>query len=165
MKGGENVADIEKLYRDYYGFVFKFLLIRCRNESVAEELAQETFFKAFMNIKQLKNDEKAVYWLCSIAKNLLYSWYNEQKRFVEIEAAAELQSSESVEQTVESIILSEKAMKILKTLDEPYKEVFMLSYFGNATLKEISKSFNKSESWARVTLYRAKQQIIQEMKL
>ena len=88
MKGGENVADIEKLYRDYYGFVFKFLLIRCRNESVAEELAQETFFKAFMNIKQLKNDEKAVYWLCSIAKNLLYSWYNEQKRFVEIEAAA-----------------------------------------------------------------------------
>ena len=98
MKGGENVADIEKLYRDYYGFVFKFLLIRCRNESVAEELAQETFFKAFMNIKQLKNDEKAVYWLCSIAKNLLYSWYNEQKRFVEIEAAAELHRSAGNEQ-------------------------------------------------------------------
>lgn len=160
-----NVADIERLYSEYYGFIYKFLLSRSGNANLAEELAQETFFRAFMNIKKLKDDKKAVYWLCSIAKNLLYGWYNDQKRFVPIEDAAELQSKQSVEDTVENIILSERAMEILKVLDEPYKEVFMLSVFGNLSLKDISNAFNKSESWARVTLYRAKEKIIQEMKL
>lgn len=159
------MADVEILFREYYGFVYKFLLSRCGNADLAEELAQETFFRAFMNIKQLKDDAKAAYWLCSIAKNLLFSHYKTQKRFTDIEDAAELQSKQNVEQEVENRIVSEKAMKIIKALDEPYKEVFLLSVYGGMSLAEISKAFNKSESWARVTLYRAKQMIIQEMNL
>ncbi len=159
------MADVEILFREYYGFVYKFLLSRCGNADLAEELAQETFFRAFMNIKQLKDDAKAAYWLCSIAKNLLFSHYKMQKRFTDIEDAAELQSKQNVEQEVENRIVSEKAMKIIKALDEPYKEVFLLSVYGGMSLAEISKAFNKSESWARVTLYRAKQMIIQEMNL
>ena len=159
------MADVEILFREYYGFVYKFLLSRCGNADLAEELAQETFFRAFMNIKQLMDDAKAAYWLCSIAKNLLFSHYKTQKRFTDIEDAAELQSKQNVEQEVENRIVSEKAMKIIKALDEPYKEVFLLSVYGGMSLAEISKAFNKSESWARVTLYRAKQMIIQEMNL
>ena len=159
------MADVEILFREYYGCVYKFLLSRCGNADLAEELAQETFFRAFMNIKQLKDDAKAAYWLCSIAKNLLFSHYKTQKRFTDIEDAAELQSKQNVEQEVENRIVSEKAMKIIKALGDPYKEVFLLSVYGGMSLAEISKAFNKSESWARVTLYRAKQMIIQEMNL
>jgi RNA polymerase sigma-70 factor (ECF subfamily) len=46
-------------------------------------------------------------------------------------------------------------------LEEPYKEVFMLSVFGGLSLKDISAMFGKSESWARVTYYRAKQKIME----
>ncbi len=159
------MADVEILFREYYGFIFKFLLSRCGNESLAEELTQETFFRAFMNIKQLKDDSKAVYWLCSIAKNLLLAYLKTQNRFADIEDAAELQSKQNVEQEVENRIVSERAFKVIKALDEPYKEVFLLSVYGGMSLCEISKAFNKSESWARVTLYRAKQMIIREMNL
>ena len=158
------MADIERLYNDYYGFVFKFLISKCHNESLAEELTQETFFRAYINIKKLRSDEKAVSWLCQIAKNLLYAWYNDQNRLTAIEDAANLQSEENVELSVENKTLTEAAMQILKTLDEPYKEVFMLSVFGQVSLKDISTTFGKSESWARVTLYRAKQQIAERMR-
>ncbi len=164
QKGGENVADIERLYRDYYGFIFRFLISKCHNEDLAEELTQETFFRAFINIKKLRDDRKATVWLCQIAKNLLYAWYNEQGKTTPIEDAAELQSAENVAQAVENKALTEEAMRVLKTLDEPYKEVFMLSVFGQVSLKDISTAFGKSESWARVTLYRAKQQIAEGMR-
>lgn len=159
------MADIEMLFREYYGFIYKFLLSRCANESLAEELAQETFFRAFINAKQLKDEAKAAYWLCSIAKNLLFSHCRMQKRYANIEDAAELQSMQNIEQEVENRIISEKAIKIIQTLPQPYKEVFLLSVYGGMSLTEISNAFNKSESWARVTLYRAKEKIITEMNL
>ena len=45
--------------------------------------------------------------------------------------------------------------KILHDLQEPYKEVFMLRVIGQL--------FSKSESWARVTYYRAKKMIVEKM--
>ncbi len=48
-------------------------------------------------------------------------------------------------------------------LDEPYREVFILHALGAVQLKEIAKIYGKSESWARVTYFRAKQRIIQEV--
>ena len=50
-------------------------------------------------------------------------------------------------------------------LDEPYKDVFVLHIFGGLSLKEIAQAHGKSESWARVTYYRAKQKIILEANL
>ena len=49
-------------------------------------------------------------------------------------------------------------------LEEPYKDVFVLHMFGGLPLKEIAQAHGKSESWARVSYYRAKQKIIQEAK-
>ena len=60
--------------------------------------------------------------------------------------------------------LSKKALHCLHELEEPYKEVFMLSVFGGFSLKDISTIFGKSESWARVTFYRAKQKLLERMR-
>ena len=60
--------------------------------------------------------------------------------------------------------LSQKALMCLHKLEEPYKEVFMLSVFGGFSLKDISLIFEKSESWARVTFYRAKQKLLERMR-
>jgi len=72
--------------------------------------------------------------------------------------------SESVEDRVLRKELSDKALVQLHNLGEPYKEVFMLSVFGGFSLRDISKVFGKSESWARVTFYRAKQQLSERME-
>ena len=53
--------------------------------------------------------------------------------------------------------------KILHELQEPYKEVFMFRVMGEVSYRDIGQLFGKSESWARVTYYRAKKMIVEKM--
>ena len=54
--------------------------------------------------------------------------------------------------------------KALHELQEPYREVFTLRTFCDLSYKEIGDLFEKSESWARVTYYRAKRMLQETMK-
>lgn len=164
MRGGEDVTDFEKMFCDNREFIFKYLLKLTRNYSLAEELMQETFFRAYMNFSSLRNPDKAPVWLCRIAKNTYYAWYNEQKRIDQFDEESSTDSSESAEEIFIEKELSSDVLACLRELDEPYKEVFTLSVLGDLTLKEISTMFGKSESWARVTYYRAKQKLKEKMR-
>ena len=157
------MADFEKLFQEYKGFIYKYLLKLCRDESLAEELTQETFFRAYMNMCTLRDESKISVWLCQIAKNTYFAWYNAQKKHVKLEESMEIKGSVDIEQQFVDKELSEKALACLHKLDEPYKEVFMLTVLGQVSLKDISRIFGKSESWARVTFYRAKQKLAERM--
>jgi len=158
------VTDIEKLFSEHQNFIFRYLIKLTRNTSLAEELTQETFFCAYMNITGLKDKNKASAWLCQIAKNTYFAWYNEQQKIQPLDDACDAQSSVDIENSFIQKDISQKALSCLHELEEPYKEVFMLSVFGQISLKEISRIFGKSESWARVTFYRAKQKLIEKMR-
>ena len=157
------MAEFEQIYEANHGFIYKFLLNHCRDASLAEELTQETFFKAYMNFQSLKDREKAPAWLCQIARNTYFAWYQQQKRFRPLDENMELAHGDLEEMAIAKD-LSDAAMGCLEALDQPYKEVLMLSVFGGVSLKEISRLFGKSESWARVTFYRAKQKILDNME-
>lgn len=72
------------------------------------------------------------------------------------------------ESKIDELLIDKEATlqihKALHSLDEPYKEVFTLRIFGELSFIEISQLFEKTESWARVTFYRAKQKIQDLMK-
>lgn len=48
---------------------------------------------------------------------------------------------------------------LLHALPEPYKEVFSLRTFGELPFAQIGELFGKTESWARVTYFRARQKL------
>ena len=50
MKGGEEVTEFEEVYRLYFQDVYKYALSLTREEHLAEEITQETFFKALRSI-------------------------------------------------------------------------------------------------------------------
>ena len=158
------MAEFEEIYESNQGFIYKFLLNYCRDASLAEELTQETFFKAYINFNSLRSREKAPAWLCQIARNTYFAWYRKQKHTQVIEDG-DLAAEGDLEETAIRKELSAAAMRSLQTLNKPYREVLMLSIFGGLSLKEISGLFGKSESWARVAFYRAKQKILEEMGL
>ena len=60
--------------------------------------------------------------------------------------------------------IADKILQCLHELDEPYKEVFTLHALGDIPLTRISQLFGKSDSWARVTYYRAKAIITSKLK-
>jgi len=68
--------------------------------------------------------------------------------------------------TLDDLIDREDAgyiVRILHGLPEPYKEVFMLRVMGEVPFRDIGQLFGKSESWGRVTYYRAKKMICERM--
>ena len=158
------MTEFEKLFNDNREFVFKYLMKMTRDASLAEELTQETFFRAYMNHSSLHNKEKASVWLCQIAKNTYFAWYNENKKIDALDYLTPISDGKNIEDEYIQKELSQKALFCLHELDEPYKEVFMLSVFGGFSLKDISTTFSKSESWARVTFYRAKQKLSERMR-
>ena len=158
------MTEFETLFSSNRDFIFRYLVKLTKDSSLAEELTQETFFRAYMNMSSLKNKEKASVWLCTIAKNTYYAWYNEQKKTEPLENFRNLSNAEDIEECFVHKELTEQALLCLHELEEPYKEVFMLSVFGGFSLKDISKIFKKSESWARVTFYRAKQKLFDRMR-
>jgi len=158
------VTEFEKLFNEYREFIFKYLLKMTHDLSLSEELTQETFFRAYMNYASLRDKEKVSVWLCQIAKNTYFAWYNEQKKKASLDVLETVSISENIEDVFVQKELSQKALRCLHELEEPYKEVFMLSVFGGFSLKEISSIFGKSESWARVTFYRAKQKLLEVMR-
>lgn len=152
------MIDFESVYNKYFRDVYSFVLSLSRNETIAEEITQQTFFKALESIDKFNGNCKINIWLCQIAKNTYFTYYNKQKRFTTDDIV-----EEGREKSVEEIILNkEETLRIHKALhylDEPYKEVFMLRVFGELPYSQISKIFEKTESWGRVTFHRAKQKI------
>lgn len=158
------MTDFEKLFNENREFIFKYLMKMTRDITLSEELTQETFFRAYMNYASLKNKEKASVWLCQIAKNTYFAWYNEQKKKDSLDDLEVASCDVSIEDAFVQKELFQKALICLHELEDPYKEVFMLSVFGGFSLKDISSIFGKSESWARVTFYRAKQKLLERMR-
>ena len=157
------MLDFEKVFQDNQAFIFRYMVKLCGNESLAEELTQETFFREYMNLTGLRKEEKVTVWLCQIAKNTYFAWYNEQKRLQPLDDIPVSENTQDIAEAFAEKELSAKAYVCLHKIDEPYKEVFMLCVFGGLSLKDISSLFGKSESWARVTFYRAKQKLMEGM--
>ena len=155
------MLDFEKVFLENNPFVFRFLMKLCGDVTLAEELTQETFFRAYMNISGLRDEQKISAWLCQIAKNTYFAWFNAQKKNLPMTQKPAIDSTPDIAELFEEKELADRAFSVLHALEDPYKEVFMLSVFGGLSLKDISSMFGKSESWARVTYYRAKQKIME----
>lgn len=155
--------DFGDIYEKYFRDVYLFILTISKSADIAEEITQATFFKALKEYKNFKGDRYMKSWLCQIAKNL----YVDQVRKKKIYSLEELKEAAAFTYIEESMIDKNDAIsiyKILHCLEEPYKEVFTLRVLGELSFKEIADIFNKNDSWARVTYYRAKVKIQDLMK-
>ena len=159
--------NIEELYRTYFDIVYRYIRSISQNGSLAEEVTQETFFKALKKADQFRGDCDVRVWLCQIAKNTLYDHLKKQKKQLLGDEKLEKAESAGGELLEEKLAQRSQAMeihKVLHRLSEPYKEVFSLRTFGELTFREIGMLFGKSENWARVTYYRARVKIREELE-
>ncbi len=155
------MLDIDDTYKEYAEMVFKFLMSLCNDEDTAEELTQETFYRAIKSANRYDGTCKVSTWLCQIAKHL---WYQEidKRRRKETSMLDENIASDKLNLEEELCLIEEKMqfIKAVHILDETAKEVVLLRITGAFSFREIGEVFSKNENWARVTFYRAKQKIM-----
>lgn len=156
---------IEELYQMYFKDILLYIKALSKNDDIAEEITQETFFKAMKAIDTFKGECDIRVWLCQIAKNTYYTYYKKNQRFVLEEVDEQLPDAAV---SIEKDMLEKEQVvaihKLLHNMEEPYKEVFWLRVFGELSFREIGEVFGKTESWSRVTFHRAKCKIIKKME-
>ena len=158
------MTDFQEVYNLYFRDVYRYALSLCRNELLAEEITQETFYKALNKLDTFDGKCKISVWLCQIAKNTYISLCRKNKH---LDANADT-SLLPVDGGIEERFLDKETAfsihRILHDLEEPYKEVFSLRTFGELSFKQIGLLFAKTETWARVTYHRARLKIKEELK-
>lgn len=150
------LESFEDVFSRYFGKVYRFILSLTHSSDLAEEITQQTFYRALEKIDSFEGRSDVGTWLCSIAKNE----YFDRRRRKETAAPPDsmiferpqADAAEGVDQEMQRMQIH----KYLHELEEPYREVFMLRVFGELKYSQIAALFGKSESWARVTYYRAK---------
>ena len=151
--------DFEMIYSDYFNLVYKYLLALTNNHDLSEELTQETFYKAILKINTFRKESKITTWLCKIAKNLLLNYIRHNKK-INISNIDDLAIASSLENIEDIIILNEEKKELykeIKKLDKTTQSVILYRINGDLSFKQIADIFDKSETWARVIFYRAKQ--------
>ncbi len=156
------MQDFDKIYSEYFAEVYKFVYALCQNQELAEEITQETFFKALKSIDGFKGECKIGTWLCKIAKNTFYTYSKKQGGQADILFEI-IPSKENIEEQFADKEAALSIYKVLHKLKEPYKEVFWLRTLGELSFSQIGALFDKTESWARVTYYRAKIMIKEDL--
>ncbi|MGL4910944.1 MAG: RNA polymerase sigma factor [Romboutsia sp.] len=151
---------MDGIYKEHAQMIFKYLMSLCKEEQLAEELTQETFYRAIKSSNRYDGTCKISTWLCQIAKHIWYQELDKRARKGTSELNDETPSTNtSIE---EAICLKENKMELMKQiykLEQTSKEVVLLRITGAFSFKEIGEILNKNENWARVTYYRAKQKI------
>ena len=156
--------NFEQVFERYYSKVYRFALALCQNALFAEELAQQTFFKALQSIGGFRGECRIEVWLCQIAKHEFYANRRRRQMSVPPESIQDMDAGSDFELALERKDEARRVHLALHRLEEPYKEVFSLRIFGELPFLEIAQLFGKTESWARVTFYRAKLKIVESVK-
>ena len=152
------------LYKTHYRALCNYLRALCKTSDDAEDLAQEAFLRYERQLPSFRKECSDFTMLCKIGKNLWLNRLRREKRLAPLEEGKEVPAPGLLE---EKIADEQEALRIhraLHRLPEPYKEVFMLRVFGELSFTKIAALFEKSESWAKMTFYRAKAKVISEME-
>ena len=154
-------SDMEQYYKENGRKVFLYLMTLCGNADTAEELTQETFYRALRSVNRFKGESSVYTWLCSIARK---AWLEElrKRRKHTGEEISELveDTSPRPDEEAESSDSRLRLLKRIHSLPETEKEILLLRATQELSFREIGEIFGKTENWARVTYYRAKQKLM-----
>ena len=157
------MADLESIYRQYSDTVFRFLMSKTGSVELAEELTQETFYQAVKSIDRYDGSSRITSWLCGIAQNVLYAHLRaRQKDPLPLEDVPE----QPVVSTEDLVVTRDETRAILEAiweLPDPGGEIMRMRIFGGLSFKQIGAILGRTEVWARVNYYRAKQSVIKEL--
>lgn len=166
--------ELDEYYQEYAKMIYRFIYLKCKDKELAEDIVQTTFLKAISQIDSFHGECRVSTWLCQIAKNEYLNVCRRRNRQQSYDEFIERQGELSLGQEagfhdamLDKIIIREQAdviRKAVDTLKEPYKEVFMLRVFGEYSFREIAEIYQNNDTWARVSYYRAKKQIMEELK-
>lgn len=149
------------LVENYQDIVFSIALKVLKNREDAEEMAQESFIKAFKSLHTFKGNAKFSTWIYRITYNTCIS--EVRKRKIHFESTDDVQlKDEAEEMNLDGIPAENRAAVIKEAMEKLPEEEYtliLLYYFEEQSIEDICKVTKLSESNAKVKLFRARKKL------
>ena len=155
-----------QLVERYQNLVFTIVYRITNNREEAEEVAQDTFLKAYNNLQGFKGDSKFSSWLYRIAHNTaLTKIRNRKEEFKDIDNIGEAQLKSSVLNEAEQGFIKEDLNNAIAMLEPEEATIITLFYLSEQSLDEIAETLNIENNAAKVRLFRARKKLREKMEL
>ncbi len=162
---------LQELYEKYGREIYLYLYSLCKDREMAEDLRQETFYKALLSLNSQHTNMRA--WLYRVARNLCFNVMKKQNHeilygdFTDAPLDIEGVSSGEID-TLDRLIKDEKVQALfqcISKLDIQKREILELQYFSGLSLKEIAHLIGKSYENVRVLSSRGRRDLREYMEV
>jgi RNA polymerase sigma-70 factor (ECF subfamily) len=144
-----------EIYQDALPQVYGYLLLRCRDVALAEDLTAETFMAAVAACRQSKPPEVTVAWLVGVARHKLVDHWRrlgrEQRHLGAVEA-----DDEVMDDPWEEWIDAEAAHAALAQLSVPHRTALTLRYLDGLSVPQVAAHVERSVHATETLLVRAR---------
>lgn len=151
---------IEELYLAYYPELYRFLLGRCGNRDIIDDIIQSTFLEALKSSDRFQGTASIKTWLFSIAKHQLFQYFRKNKQELDIEQINE--GELYTEHDFSDRIFADQVLNKINELNAPHNEILRLRLIFGLSFREIGLRVGQTENYCRVNFYRIKERLRKE---
>ncbi len=159
--------NIELVMQDYAGYIYTIIKNGSNNlyKEDIEEIISDVFLTVWNNREKLDIEKELSPYIAGITKNLIKKKYRSNKTCENIEDYEEkLISIEGIDLYSEQDEQNEQIIKKLETLKEEDRKIFMMFYYEDKKIKEISNMLEISQSKVKMKLHRIRKKLKQSLK-
>lgn len=158
----KNTRAFDQLVRKYQSPVRRFFLnLTCGDSELSDDLAQDTFIKAYTNIASFKNLSSFPTWLYRIAYNVFYDYIRNRKETTDLDGP-EVETGNSTEQV--NVGTKMDVYQSLKTLKEIERTCITLFYMEDISIEKIAGITGCPAGTVKSHLSRAKEKLATYLK-
>ncbi len=160
-----NTEAFNPLVVKYHRHVYNHILGNVKNPETAKDLTQETWLKAYRGITTFRCDSTFTSWLYRIAENVCIDYFRKQKKAYAIESlhtVAENRITDTYPSPYRDLQrkeLREILRNAIAELTPTRKQVFLLYYIQELSIKAIAQQLNRSEGTIKSHLRNARLQL------
>ncbi len=160
--GGETDAFADLISR-YSNAVYATAFSTVGDFHLAQDIAQESFVKAWYKIYTLENKERFGSWLYAITKRISIDRVRKRELPSEHYQLERIVDPISVEGKIEILERKRQVWNALNSLDEKYREVAVLHFISGFNMREVGEFLKISVSAAESRLRRSKEKLKKEL--
>ena len=158
----QNTKAFDRLVKKYQSSVRQFFLHQtCGDSELSDDLAQDTFIKAYTNIASFKNLSNFSTWLYRIAYNVFYDYIRSRKEMAGLDTT-EIDAINSTEQ--ENVGQKMDVYQSLKMLKEVERTCITLFYMEDISIDKIAGIVGVPSGTVKSHLSRGKEKLATYLK-
>lgn len=149
------------LFQQYEAMIYRTAFLYVRNEHDALDVVQETAYRSFKAIENVREPKYFKTWLTRIAINVALDMVDKRKKVIPIETYFNNDANDTTEKNLELNMTLEEIMDHLTT-DE--KSVILLRFYYDLTIRKVAETLDIPLGTAKTILYRSLKKLRKHLK-